>query len=596
MAILQARPRKNLMRKVSSTRRGAPIAKAKTGNAGFDEITRGGLPRDRTTLLAGGPGSGKTIVALETIVNGAREFDEPGIFVAFEEQSSAIRENAATFGWDIPALEQAGTFHFFDAQWDPSTINAGDFELTGLLAMIRAKARAMGAKRIVFDAIDVLLTVLNDPAAERRELLRLQQWLRENELTAIITGKLDVDDPVLARRNSLIQFMVDAVLRLDHSVAGRVALRTARVLKYRGSSYAENEMSAVIGPGGFEIASVSSGDKIFAAPRGRVSTGVERLDTMLSGGYFRGASVLVTGSPGTSKSTLSCAFAEAACERGERALYVSFDESADEIIRNSSSVGIRLAPHVKSGALRLQARRADACSADAQLLQLQRLIAEHNPDCVVVDPVSALVKGGGTLAALTVCEGLLHVTKARGITILCTSLLDGNEPHAEASSIQISTVADTWIHVSYTVQAGERNRALTIVKSRGTKHSNQVRELVLSDKGITLANVYTSGGEVLMGTMRWLKEQADEAEHQRARLQTQQRRGELESAQAELAAKQRALQQEIARKQNELAMLAHTEALQSADTERHRLELSRKRSSDELGARNGACKSGPRRK
>ena len=572
---------------MASTRRPVSIAKAPTGNPGFDDITRGGLPRGRTTLLAGGPGSGKTVVALETVVKGAREFGEPGIFVAFEEQSRAIRENAATFGWDIPALEAAGTLHFFDAQWDPSTISAGDFELTGLLAMIRAKAREMGAKRIVFDAIDVLLTVLDDPAAERRELLRLQHWLTENQLTAIITGKIDADDPVLARRNTLIQFMVDAVLRLEQRVEGRVTLRTARVLKYRGSSFAENEMSAVIGPRGFEIASVSSGDKLFAAPRGRVSSGVDRLDTMLSGGYFRGASVLITGSPGTSKSTLSCAFVEAACGRGERALYVSFDESADEIVRNSSSVGIRLSGHVKSGLLKLQARRADACSADTQLLQLQALIAEHNPTCVVVDPVSALVKGGGTLAALTVCEGLLHVTKARGITIVCTSLLDGNEPHAEASSIQISTVADTWIHVSYTIQAGERNRALTIVKSRGTRHSNQVRELVLSERGITLADVYTSGGEVLMGTMRWLKEQADHSENARAQLEIEQRRREIEAAQAELASRQRALEHEISVKQGELDRLTNAEVLRTDASARHQLELSRKRSADHAATRNG---------
>lgn len=583
-------------RRIAPSDNSGGITKARTGNSGLDEITRGGLPRNRTTLLAGGPGSGKTIVALETLVKGAREFNEPGIFVAFEEQTRAIRENAASFGWDIPALEKAGKLFFFDAQWDASTITAGDFELTGLLTLVAAKAEEMGATRVVFDAVDVLLTVLNEPAAERRELLRLQQWLAEKQLTAIVTGKIDPEDPVLARRNSLLQFMVDAVIRLEQWLAGRVMLRTVRVLKYRGSSFAENEISAVIGARGMEIATVSSGEKLFAAPRGRISTGVERLDTMLSGGYFRGASVLITGSPGTSKSTLSCAFLEAACLRGERALYVSFDESADEIIRNSSSVGIRLAPQVKRGLLKIQARRADAASADAQLLQLQALIAEHNPTCVVVDPVSALVKGGGTVAALTVCEGLLHVTKARGITIVCTSLLDGDEPHAEASSIQISTVADTWIHVSYTIQAGERNRALTIVKSRGTRHSNQVRELVLSADGITLSDVYTAGGEVLMGTMRWLKEQSDHAEQQRARVQIEQQRREIETAQAELAARQRALEHEIALKQNELELLTSAETAQHHARARQVLALSAKRNADAPAGRNGAAKRAASRK
>lgn len=555
------------------------IAKILTGISGLDEITRGGLPANRTTLITGGPGSGKTILALQTLVNGVQEFDEAGIFVAFEEPPRRIAENAASFGWSLPALEKESLF-FLDARLNPNVVQTGEFDLTALLAAAKTRADEMGAKRIIFDAIDVLLTLMDDPAAERRELHRLQEWLTVSGLTGIITSKVDGTDPALTRRNSFMQFMADAVISLNHHVADRISIRSARVMKYRGSSFAENEAPLVIGSGGIEIASISRADKNFVASKERVSTGVERLDTMLSGGYYRGASILITGAPGTAKSTLGTAFVAAACARGERALHISFDESSAEIVRNVSSVGIDLARHVESGLLHMHSSRADATSADAQLLRLKALIEDHAPTCVVVDPVSALVKGGGQLAALTVSEGLLHVTKARGITILCTSLLDGPEPQAEASQIQISTVADTWIHVSYMVHAGERNRALTVIKSRGTAHSNQVRELVLTSNGITLADVYSAGGEVLMGTMRWLRESAEHAEQERFHAEVEHKRREIGLARAELTARQESLRRELDMKQSELDLLLQQDTRHREERQRRHSELMHKRSAD----------------
>ena len=325
------------------------LTKTLTGIRGLDDITKGGLPRGRATLLAGGPGSGKTVLALQTLVYGATK-DEPGIFVAFEEDSARIVANAATFGWNLPELENKALF-FLDAKPRPDVVCAGQFDLSGLLASLKIKVDQMGAKRIVFDSIDVLLSLLDDPLAERRELFRLNDWLVSSGMTGIITCKNSDSGQSELNYQDFMQYMVDCVIFLRHEVDNRVARRTLRIVKYRGSGFYAGEVALSLGDYGAEVVSFPVSPTRETASTERISSGVERLDSMLGGGYFRNAAVLLSGAPGTAKTTLCGCFILAACERGERSLYVGFDEPGHEIIRNLLSVGIDLGPHVASGLL-----------------------------------------------------------------------------------------------------------------------------------------------------------------------------------------------------------------------------------------------------
>jgi circadian clock protein KaiC len=406
-----------------------------------------------------------------------------------------------------------------------------------MLAALEVKVREFGARRIVFDAVDMVLTLLNDPFAERREIFRLHEWLLDHGLTAILTSKAggQESNAVKLPQFGFMQFMVDCAVLLNQEVRHGVSQRSLRVVKYRGSSFAENESPFLIGSAGLEVAGAREFDRTDTpVTNERLSSGVARLDTMLGGGYYRAASILITGFPGTAKSTLSGAFAEAACERGERTLFVSFDSDANEVVRNLTSVNIRLEPHVKKGLLRLVSARGITGSAEVHLLQIKNLARAFGARCLVIDPISALAKVGNEGTAHSVAERLIDWTKAEGITVVCTSLLDEAAPNVEGTPLQVSTIADTWIHLNYLVHAGERNRGLSIIKSRGTAHSNQVRELVLSETGVTLADAYTAGGEVLMGTLRWEKERAMEAAREETELATERKRAVVEKEEAEL--------------------------------------------------------------
>lgn len=548
------------MKKTHSSPR---MKRALTGIKGLDEITHGGLPAGRTTLLEGGPGSGKTILALQMLVNGVRDSDEPAIFVAFEESSERIVANAGNFGWNLPALKKKHLF-FLDAQPAPELVHSGSFDLSGMLAALGAKVREMGARRIVIDAVDIVLALLENPAEQRREVYRLHQWLLDSDLTAIITSKAANDTGNAASGQpqlGFMQFMVDCAIRLNHHIVQGISQRSLRVVKYRGSSFAENEAPFLIGDAGVEVSGATemggAGRAEMPVSSERVSSGVERLDAMLGGGYFRGASILITGFPGTAKSTLGGSFAEAACKRGERTLYISFDSDGGEMVRNLESVNIQLAPYVKNGSLRLVSARTITGSAETHLLQIKNLAREHKARCVVIDPISALSKAGNECFAHSVAERLVGWMKSTGATVVCTSLLDEAGPDIEGTSLQISTIADTWIHLSYLVQAGERNRSLSIVKSRGTSHSHQVRELVLSEKGVTLADTYTAGGEVLMGTLRWEKERAVEAAGILAEAKARQKKVEVENEEALLEVRQKAVELELKLKRAEKETLAH---------------------------------------
>jgi circadian clock protein KaiC len=552
------------------------LAKMPSGIKGFDDITAGGMPRRGTTLLMGGPGSGKTVFALQMLVSGAMHHGTPGIFVAFEEHARRVSANAETFGWNMRHLEKE-RLYFVDACMRPDVVKAGEFDLTGLLAALEAKAREMGAQLIVFDAIDVLLSLLDDPAAECRELYRLHEWLANNEFTGILTTKVEENNPATAQRYGFMPFMAECAVLLSRRGADRGAVRTMRVLKYRGSPHALNEVPFVIGPTGLEVGSSNGAHPEPQPFKDRVSTGIERLDAMFNGGFYRGTNALITGSSGTGKSMLAGAFIDAACRRGERSLFISFDENSRDIVRDLASVSIGLAPHLASGLLRMKAVRAEAASAEEHFMLIKRLIAEHKPRCVAIDPLSALASADGEPVARAVAERLIYLCRNEGITVLFTSLLEGVDPHLETTPLHVSTIADSWIQISYALHDGERNRALSVIKSRGSKHSNQLRELIFSDTGITLTDPYTAGGKVLMGALRIEKENARRTETERKHHEIDQRRRELKLIMAERDHHLEAVERELRNRSEELETLTLAEKTSSDEATQRQDEVVRKR-------------------
>jgi len=548
-----------------------PLSKVATGMQGFDEISRGGLPQNRTSLVMGGPGTGKTVFALQTLVNAARERKQPGLFVAFEEGASEIFANAATFGWGLSALAR-NTLFFLDARLSPTVVQSGDFDLSGMLAILEAKKQELGAGWIVLDGIDVLLSLLQNPVAEMREIYRLRDWLADNELTAIITAKIDGDASSPATYG-FMQFMVDCVIRFDRRLEQEISVRRLEITKYRGSDFAPGEFPLSFGRQGMEVAAPGPAEMLHEAGSARLSSGFAGLDSMLGGGVFRGSNTLITGAPGTSKTTLAGKFAENACQRGERTLFVSFDESAERIRRNLTSVGIHLDAHVKSGLLRMYSGRTDVNNPEEHLIRIAALLLEHRPRCMVIDPLSAIARTGALSSARAVCNRLIYKMRDHRVTSLITSLVGGDDPQVEATELQISTIADTWIHLSYLVRGGERNRALTIVKSRGTRHSNQVRELMLSSAGPALADVYSSGGEVLMGTLRWEKEAEERAQKLRRRAEFTHRRRELQFAEEDIVARITALQRDLDKQRAELALYTPEDEVRHVTSEERENQL-----------------------
>jgi circadian clock protein KaiC len=553
--------------------------KCPTEILGFDEVTHGGLPRGRTTLVFGGPGCGKTVLALQVLVNGARRWRESGVFVAFEESSEAIVANAASFGWDLPRLMRRKLF-FLNAALRPDVVHAGEFDLSGLLSSLALKVRDLKAKRIVFDGVDVLLALLNNPATERAELHRLHSWIAAQGLTGIVTAKAESDEPFSQARYAFAAYMADCALLLTRRHADSVSERELSILKYRGSAFAENKAPFVIGSAGIEVAEQGSRAEDIRPTTQRVTSGVPRLDTMLDGGYLRRSSVLITGLPGTAKTSLSGAFIYAALQRDERALYVSFDEDARETVRNLASIGIRLEPFVQSGRLRMTSPLSLSDNAEVQLMRIRATAREQGATCLVVDPISALGKSSKGSMSLGALARFILWSKSNGLTALCTSLLASHDPHLESAELGVSTLCDTWIHLAYAQHGGERNRSITVIKSRGSGHSNQVRELTLSNDGITLADVYQAGGEVYMGTLRWEKENAERDAQRRMEADAVRHRLELERVRAELLARAELVQRELAVNKAELADTKRVESDRILRAKRRQAQLLVQRGAD----------------
>lgn len=564
------------MRKARSER---GIAKRPTGIAGFDAMTGGGLPAGAATLVIGAAGAGKTIFGLQAMALSASLRGEPGIFVAFEESARKIVANAASFGWGLPQLRRRHLF-FLDARLPEESVQSGTFEITSLLASVGARASRMKARWVVFDAIDILIDLLPDVNLRRREIRRLQGWLEETGLTSIITAKADGFAPGAVPAHAYMAYMAECVVRLDHGRHAGEPGRALTVQKYRGSAHAERSVPFLIGARGIELEPLQARSDGYRIYTQRVSTGIARLDSMLDGGLIRGSATLVTGAPGTSKTTLAGKFAEASCARGERVLYVCFDEAGNEIVRNLGSVGIRLGRFVRNGRLRMLGLVSLARSPEAQIADIAAQIAEYRPHAVVLDPLSALARQGGESGAADIAYRIVQQCKMRGISVFATSLVGKSAVDTETTELNVSTMADTWIHLSYLVRSGERNRALTIVKSRGTGHSNQVRELILDDRQVTLADVFVEEGEVMMGTLR---DQREAAAGQKRRMEGETRANELrqkERAAADLAARIRAQQSDLERLQRDLASDLKEARSAVAGEQQRRVRTSRLRRAD----------------
>jgi circadian clock protein KaiC len=555
-----------------STRNGAqaahpPSDKISSGIRGFDEITCGGLPRGRVTVVLGGAGCGKTIFALQVLVTGAKA-KEPGLFVTFEESPTQIVEDARRFDWKLSGLNGNGV-EFIDAQLSQAIVQDGEFDLLGLLAVVGAKIAKLGCTRVVFDGLDVLLGHLGNPQLIRREILRLREWVYATGVTGIITAKADDRDGQPSSDYAFLQFIADCVVSLQHRVTAGAALRMIRVAKYRGNAHSANELPFTIAGGGIEVAAGTGAELHHSVSMERITCGVGRLDAMLGGGYYRGSAILISGAPGTSKTSLVAAFAHAACARDEPTIYVSFDEAPEQIIRNVASIGIHLAPHVRSGVLTMCSLRARADNPEAHVARIRALLDRHHAKNLIVDPLSALAQTFDQAMGDRAAVQVLDVAKSLGVTTVSTSLLANSAPLSEETPLGISTIADTWMHVSYVSNAGERNRALTIIKSRGTRHSNQVRELILSDTGVTLADPYVSGGEVLMGTLRWERENEERRATQIAHTDSRLRQKQAELALAETRVRIEAARTEQALREADLHRIV---AARSAAKEVQRVE------------------------
>jgi circadian clock protein KaiC len=525
------------------------LAKTPTGIKGLDEITLGGLPRGRSTLVTGGAGCGKTLFGMEFLMRGARDYGEPGVFMAFEENAEELAENVRSIGFDLSEMIQRKQLLIDAVHIQRNEIEeTGEYDLEGLFVRLNHAIDSVGAKRIVIDTIEVLFASLS-ASVLRTELRRLFHWLKSKGVTAVITAERG--EGTLTRQG-LEEYISDCVILLDHRINEQVLTRRLRVVKYRGSSHGTNEYPFLIDSQGIAVLPITSLSLTHAVTNDRVSTGVASLDSMLGGeGYFRGSSVLVSGTAGAGKSSLAAHFIDAACARSERALYLALEESQSQIVRNMSSIGIDMDRWVKRGLLSFYAARPTVYGLEMHLAIIERLIEETKPRVVVVDPVTNLNAVGTQIEVKSALTRLIDFLKMQGITSVFTSLTAGGTA-AEQSEIGISSLMDSWILLRNLEHNGERNRGLYVLKSRGMAHSNQIREFVLTDHGVDLVNVYAGPGGVLAGTARVLQEARENAEVLRRQAEIERRRRDLERKRASLEARLRAEREEFAADEEEL--------------------------------------------
>jgi circadian clock protein KaiC len=518
------------------------LDKAPTGIYGLDDITGGGLPKNRPTLICGGAGSGKTMFAMEFLVRGALEYGEPGVFMSFEETEPELIKNFASLGYDLKEMETGGKISIDYVAINRAEIEeTGEYDLEGLFVRLNYAIDSIKAKRVVLDTLEALFGGLSDTDILRAELRRLFQWLKDKGVTAIITAERGKEG---LTRHGIEEYVSDAVILLDNRIVNELSTRRLRILKYRGSAHGTNEYPFTIDAQGISILPTSSMRLEHRAPRERVSSGVAQIDEMLGGGYYRGSSVLITGMAGTGKTSLAAHFVEGATKRGERAMYFSSEESPQQIMRNMKSIGIDLETGEKKGLLKFHSTRPAMQGLETHLLTMRRLIDGYNPSVVVVDAVTDFDELGSPLEVKGMVNRLVDFLKSKEITAIFNGLVSSMD--IEASGVGISSTMDTWFHLQNIQDNLERNRALYLIKSRGMAHSNQVREFHLTDNGVKLTDIYVGAGRAYMGAARAAQEASD-------RQKAAERAQEIRSKQDEIESKRRLLDARIAAMKEEFS-------------------------------------------
>ena len=476
------------------------LPKCPTGIQGLDEITGGGLPRGRPTLVCGGAGCGKTLLAAEFLVRGAAQFNEPGVLMAFEETEKELKANVASLGFDLAGLVNRKKIVVDYVHIERSEAReSGEYDLEGLFVRLGHAIDSIGAKRVVLDTLEVLFASLPNEAILRSELRRLFRWLKDKGVTAVITAERGREN---LTRHGLEEYVSDCVIVLDHRVNDQIATRHLRVVKYRGALHGTNEFPFLIGADGISVLPITSLALNHKVSAERIATGIPRMDAMLGGkGFFRGSSILITGTSGTGKTSIASNFAQAACKRGERVLLFSFEESPNQIIRNMHSIGLRLEPLVKKDLLRFHSARPSLYGLEMHLATMFREIAAFKPHVVIVDPITSLMDSGTDSECKGMVTRLIDYLKAGQVTSLFTSLTQGGAALAQSESA-MSSLMDAWILLQDFEGNGERNRVLYVLKARGMKHSNQIREFLISDNGIDLVDAYIGVSGVLTGSAR----------------------------------------------------------------------------------------------
>ena len=486
------------------------LPKSPTSIQGLDEITGGGLPKGRPTLVCGGAGCGKTLFAMEFLVRGATHYNEPGVFMSFEETEKELAANVNSLGFDLNRLIEQKKLWVEHIHIERGEIaQSGEYNLEGLFIRIHHAIEGIGAKRVVLDTLESLFAGLPNPLILRAELRRLLHWLKKKGVTTVITAERGEG---FLTRDGLEEYVSDCVILLDHRVTDQSSIRRLRIVNYRGSTHGTNEYPFLIDEDGFSVLPVTSLGLKNISSKERISTGIPRLDTMLSGkGYYRGSTILVSGTAGTGKTSLAAQFVEAACKRGERVLYFAFEESPSQYMRNMSSIGIHLEPWVKKGLLQFHATRPTLHGLEHHLTTTITLITKDEPQIVILDPIDAFVIGGNETEVKIMLLRLVDFLKMRNITAVFASLTTGGE-RQELTDMAISSLIDTWLLLRDIEIGGERNRGLYILKSRGMAHSNQIREFILTNHGIELLDVYVGPEGVLTGSARLSQEAKNQAE------------------------------------------------------------------------------------
>lgn len=537
---------------VAASRAFPQLKKSPSGIAGFDEITGGGLPTGRPTIVCGGPGCGKTMFAMEFLIRGATEFGEPGVLMTFEETGEEISRNVESLGFNVQSLVDKKKLFLDYVRIEPSEIQeTGEYDLEGLFVRLEHAVESVGAKRVALDTVEAIFSGFGNPGMLRAEIRRLFRWLKDHGLTTVITAERG--ERTLTRYG-LEEYVSDCVVSLDHRVNDQISTRRMRIVKYRGSSHGTDEYPFLIDKKGFSVLPLSSIRLDHKVSKDRISSGIEDLDTMLEGlGFFRGSSILVSGTSGSGKSTVAAHFADETCRSGKRALYIAFEESSAQVTRNMRSVGINLAQYIKKGLLGFHAWRPSQHGLEMHLLRIHDLVDEFKPQVVIVDPITNLISANLNEVHAMLMR-LLDFLKDRQITAMFTTLT-ANRGAEEQTEVGISSLTDTWILLRDLEVNGERNRCLYVLKSRGMAHSNQIREFVLGRNGVRLLPAYVGSGTVYTGSARLAQEAREKAEALREQQQLEEKRKEFSARRSALESQIAALRSELSSGESEFARL-----------------------------------------